>query len=159
MEQEAVSITKTEKKRLRKRLEELEKKEAKYMKSYIAAVKEGDERECDAFYLAKDLLEDASQQIIELKSLLKRSKVVNNTTKPKDSSSVIQIGSEIVLAIDDNPPEKYTLVHSIEANPLENKISISCSLGKSIIGKKARKTVNYTTHLGVTYRVRIIEIL
>ncbi|MBD3329240.1 hypothetical protein GF357_01985 [Candidatus Dojkabacteria bacterium] len=132
MKQEKVKITQKEKKRLEKRLNDLKKKEARYMKSYIAAVKEGDERECDAFYLAKDLLEDASEQIIEIKALLKNSETVKNSEL---SGQKVGIGACVVLKIGDSKESEYTIVHPVEANPLENKISSESPIGKAIIGK------------------------
>lgn len=106
-------------------------------------------------YPFADVFEDKEyleQRIIEIKDILNNSSVLEEDAQ----HTVVEIGSKVVVGFD-NFQEEYTIVSTLEADPLNKKISDISPIGKALMGAKIGDTV--TVHLGpVTKIFRIIKI-
>ena len=77
--------------------------------------------------------------------------------KEKSSTKSVQVGSSVTLKmIDFDETDTYEIVGTIEANPIENKISNESPLAKAIIGHKVGEIVE--VEVAKPYKVEIIAI-
>jgi transcription elongation factor GreA len=93
-------------------------------------------------------------RIRELESLLKVAKVI-----PHDGESAwVKVGSRITVKTKDGQEERYTIVGSAEAHPLEGRISNESPVGKALLGKKVGEKAQVMAPAGVvSYTVTHIE--
>lgn len=85
-----------------------------------------------------DLLEDKNyleKRISELKEILGNSEVVKNA-----KNDIVDIGSKVTVGFE-SFEETYTLVSSIEADPLKRMISDESPVGKALMGTKVGDSV------------------
>ena len=86
-------------------------------------------------------------RIVQLENLLKNTDVVDESELPKGQVSV---GSKVkVQDYTFNEKVEYHIVGSVEADPINNKISNESPVGKALVGKKKGETVEASTPNGV----------
>jgi transcription elongation factor GreA len=122
----------------KKGVEELEK-EFKLLKSQRSAVSEriklarefGDLSENAEYSSARQEQERAEARIAEIDNILKNVEIIEHPAK-KDT---VVLGNTVEL--ESNSGNKtYTIVGSVEANPMNGMISDESPIGKALIGKK-----------------------
>lgn len=86
-------------------------------------------------------------RIMELEEILTHAKLIE-----KSSENEVNIGSKVKIQSDGDIDE-YTIVSSVEANPMEGKISIDSPVGKALLGSKVGDEVKISTNVEATYRV------
>lgn len=59
----------------------------------------------------------------------------------------VALGSVVDLADTNGRIVRYTLVDSLEANPSDGRISVNSPLGKSLVGRNLKETVEWTAGL------------
>lgn len=84
------------------------------------------------------------QELFEKKEILKSARLLPR----KISSMKVAIGSVVELIDKQGRKLKFTLVESIEANPLDGRISTKSPLGMGLIGKTIKDTIEFTTRKG-----------
>ena len=107
----------------------------------------GDLSENAEYHAAKEEQEKLENRILELEAQLAKAVVVE---KKDIDTSTASIGTAVTIV--DKATKKvytYTLVATEEADIRENRISMSCPVGKAIIGHKAGDTVKAHTPRGV----------
>lgn len=105
-----------------------------------------------------------TNDVIELlaineENVMKISDVLNHAEpviKNVDQSDV-KIGSTVNLLLG-NQTYQYTLVSTIEANPLEHKISENSPLGMALFGKKEQELINMVTPKGEKRQYKVLSI-
>lgn len=109
------------------------------------------EEEYDPFLDALDDKNYLEKRISEIKSILANAQIVEHpSTKEVEVGSVVTVGFE-------GFEEKYTIVSSIEADPIKKKISDESPVGKSLLGAKVGDIVE--VRIGsVNKKFRIINI-
>lgn len=113
----------------------------------------GDLSENSEYHDAKEAMAFNDGRILELTSMLKNLKVVEN----EGSNGVVGMGS-IVIVKSKVGKKSFHIVSFNEADPLEGKISNESPLGKSFLGKKKGDKVKVTTPNGeVEYQILEIE--
>ncbi len=146
-------ISLKKKEELEKELVTLETKGREDIASRLEMIRQQPIDEDD--YPFADVFEDKEyleQRIIEIKEILNNSSVLEEDAK----HTVVEIGSKVTVGFD-NFKEEYTIVTTLEADPLNKKISDESPIGKSLMGAKIGDTV--TVQLGpVTKKFRIIKI-
>jgi transcription elongation GreA/GreB family factor len=60
----------------------------------------------------------------------------------------VAIGSVVELIDASGRLVRYQLVDSIEANPSDGRISVGSPLGRTLIGRTIKETIDWGTHLG-----------
>ena len=92
---------------------------------------QGDLSENSDYDAARNEQAQVEARIKELEFKLEHSKIAEGS-----SEGAAGVGSTIVILYDDGETEEYELVGSMEADPLENKISNESPIGKAVIGHK-----------------------
>jgi transcription elongation factor GreA len=134
-----------------KYLEEVKRKEiADRLEKCIAF---GDLAENSEYHETKEEQGFMEGRILELKELINDS-VIMSSNAPKD---VAQVGSTILVS-DGSQKEKFKIVGTEEANPIEYKISADSPLGKAFVNQPKGTTVLVETPQGrVKYKILQIE--
>lgn len=122
----------------KKGVEELEK-EFKLLKSQRSAVSEriklarefGDLSENAEYSSARQEQERAEARIAEIDNILKNVEIIEHPAK-KDT---VVLGNTVELE-SKSGNKTYTIVGSVEANPMNGMISDESPIGKALIGKK-----------------------
>jgi transcription elongation factor GreA len=104
---------------------------------------QGDLRENDGYSLAVEENEQNEEEIIRLKELLKKSKVIKNPGKTK-----VNVGNTVTISCDGQKDRVYTIVGEDHANPLENRISYKSPIGEALMGKKVGDKFKLNTPKG-----------
>ncbi len=136
---------------------ELEKLKTVDRKRNLDALKEarqqGDLSENADYDAARDEQAQIEARIKEIEGILKNYEIIK-----KDRSSRVNIGKTVVLKVGDMPEQEYTLVGSLEADPLKQRISNESPIGKGIIGSKKGQSITVKTETGRDVVVTIIDV-
>ncbi|WP_346847721.1 MULTISPECIES: transcription elongation factor GreA [unclassified Clostridium] len=101
----------------------------------------GDLSENFEYKAAKKNRADNNRRMGYLEKMIKTAKIINDDI----SENQVGVGKIVTLRfLDDDEEEDFTMVTTVEADPLNNKISIECPLGKALykrnLGEKAEVT-------------------
>jgi transcription elongation factor GreA len=86
-------------------------------------------------------------RIQDLEDILANSKIAEKT---KEAKGTVQFGSSVTVVTEKGKRQKYMLVGSAEAKPLEGKISNESPVGQALLEHKVGDVVEVTTPAGVT---------
>lgn len=112
----------------------------------------GDLSENFEYKAAKKNRADNNRRMGYLEKMIKTAKIINDDT----SENQVGIGKIVTLRfLDDDEEEDFTMVTTVEADPLNSKISIECPLGKALYKRNLGDKVEVTSPDG-SYSV-IIE--
>lgn len=112
----------------------------------------GDLSENFEYKAAKKNRADNNRRMGYLERMIRTAKIINDDT----SENQVGIGKIVTLRfLDDDEEEAFTMVTTVEADPLNNKISIECPLGKALYKKNLGEKIEVTSPDG-SYSV-IIE--
>ena len=117
------------------------------------AVRQGDLAENADYIAAKEEQAFLEGRIQELETILREAKIVEESG-PTD---VVRIGSTVVVALDGDKTEVFTLVGLKEANPRQGKISHESPIGQALIGRRVGETASAFTPGGMI-EITILEI-
>ena len=114
---------------------------------------QGDLSENADYDAARDEQARIEARIKEIEGILKNYEIIK-----LDTSKNVNIGKTVSLKINDLEPVEYTIVGSLEANPLEGKISNESAIGKGIIGSKKGQVLTIKTETGNEVTVKIVNV-
>lgn len=156
MEQEKVILTKSGKAKLEKELRELlDHIRPEVIEELKAARAQGDLSENADYDAARAKQAEVEGRIKQIEDILANAQMIEETSS---SVRVVKLGSTVVLHdLSDDTEATYTLVGTLEANPMKGLISNVCPVGKAIIGKKPGDRI--TIKVSKPYDVEIIKIL
>jgi len=136
---------------------ELENLKTVDRKRNLTALKEaraqGDLSENADYDAARDEQAQIEARIKEIEGILKNYEIIK-----KDKSQLVSIGKTVVLQLGDLPEQEFTLVGSLEADPIKKRISNESPIGKGIIGSKKGDTLVVKTETGRDVVVTIINV-
>ncbi len=136
---------------------ELEKLKTVDRKRNLDALKEaraqGDLSENADYDAARDEQAQIESRIKEIEGILKNYEIIK-----KDRSSLVNIGKTVTLKVGEMKEQEYTLVGSLEADPLKKRISNESPIGKGIIGSKKGDTIVVKTETGRDVTVTIVDV-
>ncbi len=113
----------------------------------------GDLSENAEYSAARDEQSQVESRIAEIEEILKNASLI----KIKASDKVI-VGSAVELKNGEGKKVEYRIVGSVEADPLEGKISNESPIGKALMNKKVGDSATIKTPNGeVTYKVVAIS--
>ncbi len=154
MENNKYQITKQGLEDLKAELERLKTVDRmKNLEALKEARAQGDLSENADYDAARDEQAQIEARIKEIEGILKNYEIIK-----KSRSKVISIGKTVVLKVEDLDEETYTIVGSLEADPLKNRISNESPIGRGIIGLKKGSTVTIKTETGRNVEVTIIDV-
>ncbi len=112
---------------------------------------QGDLSENADYDAARDHQAQVEARIQTLDDLIKHAIIIQESSK----SDVVELGSTVVLYdFEDDQELRFSIVGSVEANPLQGKISNITPLARVIIGHRVGDVVE-VTHIEHPYKVRI----
>jgi transcription elongation factor GreA len=115
----------------------------------------GDITENSEYDDAKNEQAEVEQRISQLEILLTRVKIIDETDQ---DTNIVSLGSTVLLKdVECNEVEKYTIVGSAEADPMENRISNESPVGRAIVGKLVGSIVEVAAPAG-NIKYQIVEI-
>lgn len=151
-----VILTKEGKEKLEKELQELKTVRRKEVADRIKqAIAFGDISENSEYDDAKNEQAFIEGRIQELDIMLRNVKIIDEEIT---QMGVISIGSTVsVRDIELDELETYRIVGTIEADPMQNKISNESPVGASLLGKRAGDIVNVPAPIGII-QYEIVEV-
>lgn len=149
----AYQLTAAGKLDLEKELEELISRRGAVAQRIADARDYGDLSENSEYAEARNEQNQLESRIAEIEEILRNASVI----KTKTSSTVI-IGSTVALETAAGKKVEYIIVGSVEADPLEGKISNESPIGQALIGKKVGDEIHIKTRSGeVAYKIVTIS--
>lgn len=123
----------------------------------IEAIKDaraqGDLSENADYDAARNDQAEVEARIKQLEHMIENAKIIEGPKKGE-----VGVGSTIKISyIDDDEEEEYKIVGSLEANPLEGRISNESPIGKAVLGKNVGATVSVDSPAGA-YNIKILEV-
>ena len=151
-----VILTKEGKEKLEKELQELKTVRRKEVADRIKqAIDFGDISENSEYDDAKNEQAFIEGRIQELDMMLRNVQIIDEEITQAD---VISIGSTVsVRDVELDELETYRIVGTVEADPMQNKISNESPVGASLLGKRAGDIVNVPAPIG-TIQYEIVEV-
>jgi transcription elongation factor GreA len=118
------------------------------------AREQGDLSENAEYHSAKDDQERTEARISELEHILANTEVI---TKPR-SGKKVQLGSTVKLKSKGGKEKVFQVVGTVEADPLEGKISDESPIGQALLGQEVGNSVEIVTPADTTtYKVAQIS--
>lgn len=135
---------------LQKELKELIAERGPIAERIKTAREFGDLSENAEYSAARAEQEQTESRIAEIEHILQN---VQEIKKPKGDSKV-QLGSNVKLKNEDGKTKEFQVVGTVEADPLNGKISDESPIGQALIGKKEGENVEIKTPVETaTYKV------
>jgi transcription elongation factor GreA len=144
-------LTKAGVEELKSELEELTAQRGPIAERIKTAREFGDLSENAEYSSARQEQERVEGRIAEIEHILLNVEIIN---KPKGDSKV-QLGSTVTLK--DGDTKTFQVVGTVEADPLNGKISDESPIGKALVGKKVGDEVEITT-ASDKHSYKIVEI-
>jgi transcription elongation factor GreA len=145
-------LTESGKRDLEKELKHLrEVKREENIKALQEARAQGDLSENADYDSAKEEQAKINGRITEIESILKNFVIIK-----KDTSGLISTGSTVeVLFEGQSKPEKFQIIGTLQADPLNGKLSNKSPLGKALLGKKNGDVVSYKSETGQLFTITV----
>lgn len=138
---------------LEKELNELKSQRAGIAQKIADARDYGDLSENAEYDTARTEQGQLETRISEIEDILQNASIIENT-----KTSKVAVGVTVALESDKGKKVSYVIVGSVEADPLEGKISDESPIGQALLGKKVGEEVSIKTPRGeVTYKVTEIK--
>lgn len=147
-------MTKDGIKELKDELNSLTARRIEIAEAIKTAREQGDLTENAEYHAAKDDQERTEARISELEHILANTEVIS---KPRGGNQV-RLGSKVKLKSKAGKPKEFQIVGTVEADPLEGKISDESPMGKVLIGRNIGDSVEITTSSETTaYKIAEIS--
>lgn len=114
----------------------------------------GDLSENAEYQTARQHQERNESRISELEHILANAEVIKVTK----GDTKVRIGSTVLLRNESGKEKKFQIVGTVEADPLEGKISDESPIGQALLGKKESEEVEIKTP-AETATYKIVDIL
>lgn len=137
---------------LKQRLAQLKEEEAKNIVALQEARSQGDLSENADYDAARDAQAKIAAEIQEIELQIRNAEVIS-TEEGSNRGKFVR-----VKFLDEDEEEEYQLVGTIEADPINGKISDESPLGKAILTSKVNDVVLVRTEDGAQFEVKILAI-
>ena len=139
---------------LKAELAELVSRRSEIAEEIASARSQGDLAENAEYHEAKEEQGRNEGRIEEIENILANSEVIE---APKDDNKV-RLGSKVELKGEDNKVKEFQIVGTVEADPLNGKISDESPIGQALLGKKVGEEVEIKTPAETaTYKIADIS--
>lgn len=136
-------------KKLKDEHKELTEVKRKEITERISKAREfGDLSENSEYDTAREEQSFTEGRIIEIEEILKHASVISEKIK----HDIVEMGSKIKVDIDGKKDEFY-IVSSVEANPLEGRISNESPVGRALLGAKVGDKVTISSTITSVYKI------
>jgi transcription elongation factor GreA len=159
---EEVLVTKEGLKKIKDELEYLKTTKREEIAMRLKeAISYGDLSENAEYEEAKNEQAFIEGRILELEKQIKNARIITeHDAKAKAAKGVaIEIGSVVTVRnkTDGDDPETYTIVGSMEADPIEHKISNESPIGRALLGREKGETVDVIAPAG-KFKYEILKV-
>jgi transcription elongation factor GreA len=142
----AYQLTAAGKLDLENELNELKARRSEIAQKIADARDYGDLSENAEYSAARDEQGQVESRISEIEEILLNASLINDKhSKP----TKVVLGVKVDLQSDTKKQVSYTVVGSVEADPLEGRISDESPIGQALMGKKVGESVSIKTPSGV----------
>ena len=118
-----------------------------------AARAQGDLSENADYDAARDHQAQVESRITQLEHMVRNAEIISETR----STKFVRLGSTVTIEeLDTGEKETYTIVGSVESDPLNGKLSNVTPLAEAIIDKKVGSVV--TVNCDAPYEVKILKV-
>ena len=149
MEKPSTYLTKEGYEKLNKEYQHLVNVRRREVTKRIAKAREyGDISENSEYDTAKEEQSFVEGRILELEEILRNAKVIDQ----KQKTGAVQIGSKIKVDVDGDEDE-FIIVSSVEADPMQGKISDESPVGRALLGAKVGDIVTVSSTIKSTYKI------
>lgn len=138
---------------LKAELDQLVSQRVEIAQRIKAARELGDLSENAEYQSAREEQDKLEARISELEHIVQNSKVIK---KPK-GAGVVNLGSSVELKNNSGKITKFQVVGTMEADPLNGKISDESPIGKELLGKKVGDKVTINSNEQVSYKIAKIS--
>jgi transcription elongation factor GreA len=146
-------LTPAGKTELEKELDELKSQRGDIAQKIADARDYGDLSENAEYDAARTEQGQLEARISEIEDILQNASIIEHT-----KSSKVTVGVTVVLKSDKGKSVSYAIVGSVEADPLEGKISDESPIGQALLNKKVGDSATIKTPGGeVVYTVEEIK--
>lgn len=142
-----VNLTAKGKKELEAELAQLIKERPEITERIATAREFGDLSENEEYSSARNEQKVAENRILEIEEILKNAQIIRGGKRTK-----VALGATVVFKMDGKKKE-YTLVGTVEADPLNGMISNESPIGQALMGKKPGDDFEFNGK-----KVKIVEI-
>jgi len=129
---------------LQSELDSLVSKRGEIAEAIKTAREQGDLSENAEYHAAKNDQERTEARIAELEHILSNTEVISKPRTGKGEKKV-QLGSTVNLKGEAGKKKQFQVVGTVEADPLEGKISDESPIGQALLGKKEGEEVEIKT--------------
>jgi transcription elongation factor GreA len=152
----AYQLTPAGKLELEKELDELKSRRGQIAQKIADARDYGDLSENAEYSEARNEQSQVESRIAEIEEILQNASLI---TGSKKKSGAVELGVTVDLHHTQTKKKvSYTIVGSVEADPLEGKISDESPIGQALMGKKVGESVTIVTPSGnVGYEIAAIN--
>ena len=160
MAEKVISLTLEGKAKLEAELAELKSTKREEIAEKIKVARSyGDLSENSEYDEAKNEQAIVESRIATLEATLKNAVIVEDDAVVSDDNDTIWLGNTItVLDVETGDELVYDIVSSIEADPMNGKISDDSPLGKAVLGHKAGETIEVEAPIGMLeYKILKVE--
>lgn len=138
---------------LKKELDELIAQRGPIAERIKSARELGDLSENAEYAAAREEQGNTESRIAEIETILANAEVIK---KPNSSVNKVQLGSKVTLKADGKTKE-FEVVGTVEADPMNGRISDESPIGQALLGKKLGDDVEIKTPVEtVTYKIDTI---
>ena len=146
-------LTPAGKTELERELDELKSQRSGIAQKIADARDYGDLSENSEYDTARTEQGQLEARISEIEEILQNASLIENT-----KTSAIAVGATVTLQAGNGKTVTYAIVGSVEADPLEGKISDESPIGRALLGKKVGDEVTIKTPRGEAgYKVTAIK--
>ncbi len=131
-------------------LDSLIAERAEIAESIRTAREFGDLSENSEYQSARAAQERNESRISEIEHILQNVELI----KTPHGSAKVQLGSKVRLKSDDGTTKEFQIVGTVEADPLNGKISDESPIGKALLGKHEKDEVEINTPIeSIVYKI------
>lgn len=136
-------------------LEQLTARRADVADAIKTAREQGDLSENAEYHAAKDEQQNLESRVAEIEYILANVELIK---KPRGKNDTVQLGSSVELKSKTGKAKQFTVVGTVEADPLSGKISDESPIGRALMGKHLGEAVEIVTPAETaTYKVSSIS--
>lgn len=117
---------------------------------------QGDLSENAEYDSAKEEQAEIEARIVVVESMLRNAEVID---EDENDSTTVSLGTKVkIYDYEFDEDVVYTIVGSVEADPLNGKISNESLLGVNLLGKHVNDEIEYTSQNGIE-KFKVLEIM